>query len=257
MPKPLITQWINAGIPTRRDIREFWDATEPVISLCLFPEYINSLEGKLFKGLSTVVGRYFFCQLAYLHFGKPSIIRERLPKIIKNIAKHNFKEVVFFHDECYSTFTSYTKAYGIQVPFKSIHLFEYLYNRLKKLEGEIKPLNLKVAYQRPCSSRLAPEKEYFVDDIFSLIGVERVKRKYDRENSLCCGGVIRGQQRYDLFVDVQKRNVEDMVNSRAEYCVFNCPMCFATLSEVVTKNGIKPIMMHELCRLALGETIRE
>lgn len=255
MPKPLGTQWVNTGIPTKKDIREFWGATEPVISLCLFPEYINSIEGKLFEGFSIVVGRYFFCQLAYLHFGRPSIIRERLSSIIENIANHNFKKIVFFHDECYSTFTSYTQAYGIQVPFKSVHLFEYLYGRLRELKDEIRSLNVKVAYQRPCSSRLAPEKEHFVDDIFNLIGVERVEREYDKENSLCCGGIIRGQQRYDLFVDVQRRNVVDMVKAEAEYCVFNCPMCFASLSEAVVKRGIKPIMMHELCRLALGEVI--
>jgi len=253
MPKPLVRQWINLAIPTRKDIREFKGAKEPVISLCLFPAYINSIQGKLFEDVSIILGRHFFCQLVYLHFGKPSIIRERLPRIIENIANHGFKEVVFFHDECYSTFTSYASAYGIKVPFKPVHFFEYLYNKLKEHESEIKPLNVKVAYQRNCSSRLTPEKEHFVDDIFNLIGVERVKRKYDRENCLCCGGIIRGQQKYDLFMDVQRRNVEDMVNAGAEYCVFNCPACFDYLSEAVARRGIKPIMMHDLCKLALGE----
>jgi len=80
----------------------------------------------------------------YLHFGKPSLIRERLPGIIENIARHGFKEVVFFHDECYSTFVSYAPAYGIKVPFRPVHFFEYLYNKLKEHEDEIKPLNIKV-----------------------------------------------------------------------------------------------------------------
>ncbi len=253
MPRPLVTQWTNLGKPGRRDVQQFWAAKEPVISLCLFPEYVNSIHGKLFTEVSVILGRYFFCQLAYLHFGKPSLIRERLPGIIENIAKHGFEEVIFFHDECYSTLTSYAPAYGIEVPFKPIHLFEHLYSRLREHENEIKPLNMKVAYQRNCSTRLAPDKEHFVDDIFSSIGAERVERKYDRENALCCAGIIRGLQRYDLFVDVQKRNVEDMVNARAEYCVFNCPMCFSFLCEAVAKKGIKPIMMHDLCKLALGE----
>lgn len=253
-PKPLKTQFINIPVPTRRDIPQFWAAEEPVISLCLFPDYINVInESKLFEELSIIIGRHFFCQLMYLHSGNPSLIRERLPGIIENIAKHNFKEVVFFHDECYSTFTSYTDAYGIDVPFKPIHFFSYLYNKLKERKAEIKPLNKKVAYQRNCSARLTPENEHLVDDIFELIGVERVKRKYDRENALCCGGVIRGQQRYDLFKQVQTKNVDDMVNAGVEYCVFNCPACFDSLSEPVTKKGIKPIMMHELCLLAIGE----
>ena len=86
-----------------------------------------------------------------------------------------------------------------------------------------------------------------------MIGVERVERKYDRENALCCGGIIRALQKYDLFVDVQKRNVEDMIKAKAEYCVFNCPACYSSLSERVTKAGIKPIMLHELCKLALSK----
>uniref|UniRef100_A0A7J2TIA7 (Fe-S)-binding protein n=1 Tax=Archaeoglobus fulgidus TaxID=2234 RepID=A0A7J2TIA7_ARCFL len=252
-PKPIVKQWINLAIPTKKDIPHFYGAEEPVISLCLFPEYVKTLQGKLFEGLSLVVGRYFFCQLVYLHFGKPSLIRERLPKIIENIANHGFKEVIFFHDECYSTFTSYANAYGIDVPFRPIHFFEYLYNRLKELKGEIRPLNVKIAYQRNCSTRLTPEKEHYLDKIFDLIGVERVERKYDRENALCCGGIIRALQKYDLFVDVQKRNVEDMIKAKAEYCVFNCPACYSSLSERVTKAGIKPIMLHELCKLALSK----
>ncbi len=251
-PKPIVKQWINLAIPTKKDIPYFYGAQEPVISLCLFPEYVKSIQGRLFEGVSIILGRHFFCQLVYLHFGKPSIIRERLPRIIENIASHGFKEVIFFHDECYSTFTSYANAYGIEVPFRPVHFFEYLYNRLRELKGEIRPLNLKIAYQRNCSTRLTPEKEHYLDKIFDLIGVERVERKYDRENALCCGGIIRSLQKYDLFVDVQRRNVEDMVKAKAEYCVFNCPACYSSLAERVTKAGIKPIMLHDLCKLALA-----
>ncbi|TDA29598.1 MAG: (Fe-S)-binding protein [Archaeoglobi archaeon] len=250
-PRPILRQWINLAIPGKKDFPHFPGAKEPVISLCLFPEYIGSIQGKLFEDVSVILGRHFFCQLVYLHFGKPSIIRERLPKIIENIANHGFKEVVFFHDECYSTFTSYANAYGIHVPFKPVHFFEYLYENLKKRESEIEPLNVKVAYQRNCSTRLTPWKEHYLDKIFELIGAERVERKYDRENALCCGGIIRSLQRYDLFVDVQKRNVEDMARANAEYCVFNCPACYSSLAKRVEEKGIKPVMIHELCKLAL------
>jgi Fe-S oxidoreductase len=255
-PKPIVKQWINMAIPTRKDPQYFPNAKEPVISLCFFPELMRDLSGKLFESVSSIVGRHFFCQLVYLHFGKPSLIKERLPKIIENIARHGFKEVVFFHDECYSTFTSYARAYGIEVPFRPVHYFEYLYKRLRELKNEIKPLNLRIVYQRNCSTRLAPDKEHYLDKIFELIGVERVRREYDGENALCCGGIFRAQQRYDLYVDVQKRNVEDMVKAKAEYCVFNCPYCYYVLAERVSKAGIRPIMLYQLCKMAIGEPLR-
>ncbi len=251
MPKPLKTQFINIPVPTRRDIIQFYGAEEPVISLCIFPQYTQLFsEEKFFEDLSIIIGRYFFCQLMYLHSGNPSLIRERLPGIIENIAQHDFKEVIFFHDECYSTLTSYAEAYGMEVPFKPIHFYDYLYTRLEEQQEKIRPLNVKVAFQRNCSARLTPDIDHFVDDIFNIIGAERVERKYDRENTLCCGGVIRGQQRYNLFVDVQTRNVDDMVNAGVDYCVFQCPACFDFLSEKVSEKGIKPIMMHDLCLLA-------
>lgn len=254
-PKPLTRQWINMTIPQRKDIPQFYGASEPAISLCVFPEYIPDInESKLFEELSIIIGRYFFCNLVYLHLGKPSETRERLTTmVIEHISNHDFKELVCMHDECYSTFSSYASAYGIEVPFKPIHFFEYIFNKLKDHKGEINPLGVKVAYQRPCSSRLTPETEHFVNDIFELIGADRVSRKYVGENSLCCAGVIRLQQKYDLFVEIQKKNVDDMVSAGAQYCVFNCPMCYASLSEAVLKRGIKPIMMHELCQLAIGE----
>ena len=45
------------------------------------------------------------------------------------------------------------KDYGITVPFKYMHLFEYLRNCLRDHKGSITKLGRKVAYQRPCASR--------------------------------------------------------------------------------------------------------
>jgi len=232
-----------------------------VMSMGTFSDLLYLAQGRLFEGVSIISADprkmfHFFCQLMYLHYARTSVIKDRLPNIIETIAKHNIKELICFHDECYGTFTSYAPAVGIEVPFKPIHLFEYLYNRLQELKDEIKPLNLKAAYQRPCSSRLSSDKHHFVADIFDLIGVENVKRQYVDQHALCCGGTIMGQRREGSRLraaDVQKRNIEDMVSAGAEVCVFNCPACWDTLAGLVAQRGIRPIYMSDLCRLALGE----
>ena len=219
--------------------------------ICLFPEFKDAIKGKLFEGLDVIRGRHLFCNLVYLHFGKISVILERANKVIENMKKLNFDEVILFHDECYGFYNSFAKAYGLQVPFKTYHLFEYLYTRLKELE--VKPLGIRVAYQRPCSNRLSPETDKILDKIFDLIGVERADRKYDRENALCCGAAFRLQGKDDLADEIQKKNVDDMVESGATHVVFNCPMCYLTLSKVVQKRGLTPIMISELCKMAIGE----
>ena len=229
-PRPIVNQWVRMCEPVGRF--RTGKVEERALSLCFLPALRSLIGGKLFEDVSHsyLMGQEFFCNVVYLHFAKTSVIKERLPKIVENIANQGVKDLICLHDECYGSFKSLAPAYGIEVPFKTTHYFEYLYNKLKEYEDEIKPLEMNVAYQRPCSSRLTPEKEHFVDDIFDLIGVERVEREYDRENALCCGEVIRMLKGYKLADDLQKRNIDDMITAGAEACIFNCPMCFTWLS---------------------------
>lgn len=232
--------------------------SQPVINMCFFTMMNASIRGSLFHGASLIGGSDIFCNLMFLHFARNSTIKERLPLMIENIMNNflepsGIKELVCYHDECYGTYTSWAPAHGIEVPFKPVHLFDYIYHRMLELKQRIKPLGIKVAYQRPCSNRLCPQTDHFVDDIFSLIGAERPEREFEYENALCCGGVPESGQLFDLAEDIRAKNVEDMKAIGAQYCVFNCPFCFWTLAEPVFKAGIVPIMMSDLCLMALGE----
>ncbi len=252
-PRPIITMWINQCQPVGRFTVGKVD--ERMLSYCFLPHFNTLVKGKLFDDTAgaVVFGQEFFCNAVYLHYAHTSVITERLPQIVANIGKLGVRELICLHDECYGTFTSLAPAYGIEVPFKPVHYFEYLYNRLKGLGKTVKKLDVKAAYQRNCSSRLAPETDKLVDDIFSLIGVERVKREYDKENALCCAEIIRMGKGPALADDIQKRNIDDMVKAGAEYCVFNCPACWDALADKVARKGIKPVHIIDLCKLAIGE----
>ena len=252
-PRPIITMWINQCQPIGRFM--VGKVAERTLSYCFLAQFNTLVKGKLFDGIasSSIFGQEFFCNAVYLHYAKASVIKGRLPKIVENVKNQGIKELVCLHDECYGTFTSLAPAYGIDVPFKPIHYYEFLYDRLKALNDEIKPLNVKVAYQRNCSARLCPEIDHYVDDIFGLLGVERVKREYDRENALCCAEIFRMAKGPALADDIQKRNIDDMVKFGAKYCVLNCPACWDSLAHKVVRQGIKPIHMIDLCRLAIGE----
>lgn len=260
LPDPLIKRGIQTGIPFRGE-PEVNKIKGTALNLGVFSQLSSMTRGRLFEGTTLMSGDsrkmfHYFCQLMYLHFGRISTINERLQGIIDTIAAHKAEVVVHFHDECYGTYTSYAPAFGFDVPFKSIHLFEFLYNRLLELKDEIRPLNYKVAYQRPCSSRLSSDKHPFVQKIFDLIGVEAVDREYVDENALCCGSTILGQKKKtsrQFTVEQQDRNIKDMKDAGAQICVFNCPACMQTIGKPVAKNGIMPLFMSDLCRLAIGE----
>ncbi len=230
--------------------------TAPVIDMCYFPMLTGSIRAPLYENPSIIEGSDVFCNIMWLHFARNSVIRERLPRVIDNIWQCYLKdsgveELICFHDECYAAFSHLAPAFNIDVPFKPRHVFEYISDRLDVLKDRISPLNAKVAYQRPCSNRLIPETDHWLDAIFTKIGAERVDREYDRETALCCGQVLRAHQREDLADDIQKRNLDDMKAAGAVFCAFNCPVCMLTLGEAAAEKGLFPIHVSDLCQEAL------
>lgn len=252
-PRAITRQWINIGEPQGR--YKLGKIGKKVLSLGFVPEFLDMVSGKLFEDImpSFVFGQEFFCNVVYIHFANTSIIKQRLPMIMENFRELGVDEVVCLHDECYGSFSHLAPAYGIEVPFRPIHYFDFLYERLQQLNDQIKPLNIKVAYQRPCSSRLSSNKHNRVKQIMELIGAELVEREYQDENALCCGGIYAMLYGYDFANDVQEKNINDMLKSGAQYCVFNCPACQNTLGEKVAKRGIRPIHIIDLCKMAIGD----
>jgi Fe-S oxidoreductase len=260
VPKPIEKQQLR--MMAHRDKIDYQDLREPLINMCAFGLFEGlSIQGSLFEDVSTVAGNDIFCNLMFLHFAKNSVIKERVPKTIENIQKYyleknGINEFICFHDECYGTYKSWAPAFGVDVPFEPVHFFDFILQRMKERKDKINQLPLKVAYQRPCSSRLIPDKHHLVDDVLEVLGVERVERQYQDENALCCGGVLLAQGRDELVEDIQKRNIEDMQAAGANACVFNCQFCLIALGEAVAKKGMMPVLLSDLCRLALGEQLK-
>jgi Fe-S oxidoreductase len=260
VPRPIEKQQVRMmahdGKIERRELRG------PLLDLCAFGMFKDmSIVGSLFDGVSTVSGNDLFCNLMFLHFGRNSVIKERLPRSLDNLHKYylepnRINEVICFHEECYGAFTSWAPAFGIEIPFKPVHFFDFLIKKLKERKDSLGQLPMKVAYQRPCSNRLVPETQHYVDDILQLVGAERVQRAYDGENALCCGAGIMGIGRYEYAEEIQQKNIDDMLAAGATACVFNCQFCLVALGEKAAANGLMPLLLSDLCRLALGERLK-
>jgi len=256
-PRPITNQWINmTAMQGKFMVGEIKDMA---MSCCFIPQLCDLGKGVIFRDVASasVFGAEFMCPAVHTHFAKMSVVKERLPQVIDNFKKLGVKQVLCMHDECYGTFTSIAPAYGIEVPFEPIYYMDYLLQRLQDLKDQIRPLNIKAVYQRPCSNRLIPHKFHLVKEILDLIGVELLERKYQGDNALCCGEIIKAISGYQRSNDVQKRNVDDMASTGAEYCVFNCPFCQFTLSEKVSRAGLKPVHIIQLCEMAIGGKQRE
>lgn len=216
------------------------------------PEVFDSL---LYADLTKLFGPAYYCCNALEYFGDEDGQKARAQGFVDVIARHQPHEVVCYHDECYFMLTYRMPEYGIEVPFRPVHLFEHLVRILRQHEERIRPLNLKVAYHRPCSSRNAQDKEHFLDELLDLLGCERVPRQYDRDNALCCGDLYGYRGLLDRAHKAVLTNVEDSLEHGAEALLYLCPSCLRNYAKLAPDRGLPVYHVSELCQIALGEEL--
>jgi len=225
---------------------------KPVMNICIVGDMVRELlDNPLFEGLTVVEGADYFCTVGYIHLGKPSPVKKEAERFIAKLAALGSDEIVCFHDDCYTMLTTLADEFGIKVPFRPVHLFEYLCRELENRKDKIRKLGIRIAYQSPCASRYTPEKEIYLDKVLQLIGVERPARKYERQLALCCGAPLMARDR-DRAAEVKKWNIDDAKSVGAEAMVFLCPMCYLNLRKLCKDDAINPVFITELCRKALS-----
>ena len=148
------------------------DSRLPALSLCVMEQALpqNMADSALFKGLTIVSGSPYYSRVVHLHTGMPSLTREHAARFIENFADLGRKEIVFAHDDCYVMAAVLAPGYGIEVPFTAVHLADWLGRALAEKGTAVKLLGKRIAFQRPCITRLAPWTERCVDTVFRLSG---------------------------------------------------------------------------------------
>ncbi len=253
-----VLKMFDMGVKTPSKIIK-GEPDKPVMNLCLFGDMLPGvIAGQLFDGLTLLKGGDYFCWIGMVHTGRPSMVNKKnVQTFVDNLAKTNADEIICFHDDCYATLANKVKEFDIDLPFKPIHIIEYLRNYVKEHIDQINKLNMKIAYQQPCASRYTFEKDKILDELFELIGVERVSRKYDRENALCCGGIQGAMENVskELQNSWRMKNIMDAKEAGAEVFVFICPICIPGLRGRAKAQGMEPYILSNLVRLALGEEL--
>ena len=230
------------------------DPGMPALSFDSFPFAqfpSGTLESSLFRGMTVVRGRKYASLVGMAHMGGASLVEKYGHKVIEAFAELG-KDIVYIHNEGYILAHIRARELGIEVPYRSMHLFEYLRDYLENHQSDIKKLNRRVAYQPNCAVRWLPEQDAWLDGIFGLIGVQRVARKYEGVDALCCGGPALFVNR-ELGFEMQADNIRDALDHDAEALITICPMCDTVLKGEASKAGLPQIFITDLCRMALGE----
>ncbi len=227
----------------------------PVFNLCAVDVIPGLFEGELFEGCTFLRGGAYESLLAWIHVGRESPLRKTLQRKVDALAATGYPEIIMFHDDCYGAYTTKALEYGIDVPFKVVHYVEYLRDALRERRGRLKPLGWKIAYQQPCSSRYTPWMDRCVDELFELVGVERVARSYDRLDALCCGSTVSPHLGPEMGEVHKARNIQDALDHGARAMVFMCPFCALQMREEAARAGLEPVFLTNLARMALGEKL--
>lgn len=259
-------QEVHKSLPIPEKVKRFMDAgatvpsvlkkgdgSRPALSLCVMEPFMpkDAIGGQMFENMTIAKGGEYFCYLGYVHIGMGSPLEANAKRFVDSLASIGSEEVVLLHADCHAMI-SRMPDYGIKVPFKATHIVEYMKEYLEEHRAEIKPLGRRIAYQRPCASRYSSEVEPILDEMFGLMGVERVKRKYDRISARCCGGLF-SRIYPERIMPMVKENIDDAVQAGAEALVFLCPLCMGALGKLAAEKGLRPIFITQLARMCLGE----
>jgi Fe-S oxidoreductase len=253
--KPVVASVIKTFERGSRDVQVIeGDPDRPALCFDSFPftQFPDgTLESSMFKGMTVVRGRKYASLVGMAHMGGVSLAERYGQKVIDSLAELD-KDIVYIHNEGYILAHVKAKDLGIDVPYRYMHLFEYIRDYLTNNPNDITRLNKRVAYQPNCAVRWFPQQDAWLDEIFELIGVQRVSRKYEGVSALCCGGPALFVNA-ELAMNIQGDNIRDAMENRAEALITICPMCDAVLRGETSKAGLPQIFITDLCRMALGE----
>jgi len=152
----------------------------------------------------------------------------------------------------------------LEANFKPTHLLEWLIKVVKANYKDVKKLGLNCAVSLPCSCRCGPDRHIWIEELFDLLGVSLVERKYDRRNQICCGAVtgLGGGASEDLAEnqrfsqEIRDKNIADAKYYGADHLMFLCPFCYAALAKDDKAADIMPVMAADLVRMALYDENR-
>lgn len=103
------------------------DPNKPALSLCIIEMNLpRSVDGQMFEGMTRISGGDYFCWMGVIHMGQKQMIGDNLHRSVANLAGTGYKDIIFVHDECYSSLHVAAKEFGIDIPFRYRHILDYM-----------------------------------------------------------------------------------------------------------------------------------
>ncbi|MHA1649956.1 MAG: (Fe-S)-binding protein [Candidatus Helarchaeota archaeon] len=206
----------------------------------------------------TVSSQEICCGSPLIRTGQLDDVERLVQQNLEVIQRLKCKIVLFSCAGCYRTVTKdWPEILGKPLPFKTMHMAEYLANKLKKFK--FRPMKMKVAYHDPCHigrhmfpNQIYNEPRQVIDRI---PGINRVVLDREMDATLCCGaggGVKAGMPDYSEYIATLR--VEEVRAKGAEAVITPCPFCIRGLTDGA-KQEAKNTGLNEIKVMGLTELV--
>jgi heterodisulfide reductase subunit D len=274
LPEKFIVTAEAAGVPRgilvdRADVAYFVGCTSTykVTNLAKATVRIIAKTGTKFTMLGT---EEFCCGSPLIRTGQLDQVRALVKHNVEALAAKGVKTVVFSCSGCYRTaLLDWPKYYG-KLPFKLMHITQFVAEKIKEGKLKIKKSYKEVVtYHDPC--HLGRHVGVFADPRFileSIPGLHLVEMKRNRMNARCCGaggGVKAGipelamemattrlkeaqEAKASSPVRTAGDRAEEAVETGATTLCTACPFCYVNLTDGIKAKGLK-LKMYDIVLL--------
>jgi heterodisulfide reductase subunit D len=175
------------------------------------------------------------CGSVLLRTGQRQQVQEIVEHNIEALKNAGAQTVIASCTGCFKTIRDdYPHVYGKQLPFKVMHISQYLAQQIENGRLKFKkPIDKKVTYHDPCHLGLhAGEYEAPRAVLRAIPGLELIEMDHNRAESRCCGaggGVKAGFP--DVALGLAGVRVEEAEETGASILASSCPFCKTNLSQ--------------------------
>lgn len=176
--------------------------------------------------------------------------RRAADNLLRRLREERVGEVIVSDPLSYAAFKSYYPKLGISLDgIEVMHVIELLYEneKFKSLEYRLKALS---TYHDPCFlgrrslDLYDPPREL----LKQIRGLELKEPKFNREHTLCCGGLLKPIDRY-WAEKVAEKLIGELKSLKVDFVITACPRCKDSLSHA----GIKAYDISEVLEMASSE----
>jgi Fe-S oxidoreductase len=213
---------------------------------------------KILEGLTIIGEQGLCCGEIYYRMGLLEVLSRIAHRVGKRLNSLGLKKLITFCPACYNMLKNVYLKFGVHLDFEIQDMREWLWEKIKEGEIEIKrEVNKTATIQDSCHARLLGDP--FLDlprKILKAVGVEIIEMKRSRREALCCG-IADGLARRDpsAILDGSRRQLEEAEKTEAEIVVVYCATCLLMLSIGQMFSPTKTPIYHiiEVLQLATDE----